>query len=78
MTGREIRHPPIKTDFDTLLDGLLTGGNIFFESGADAMVPNTYKYYENKSRKELPYLKINVKDNADITSGTGHPHVAMP
>ncbi len=73
LTGREIKYTPTKNDFDTLLDGLTIAGNIFFESGAEAVMPNTFKYYEYKTREDLKFLKNNVKIPADITLGTGHP-----
>ncbi len=73
LTGREIRYTPTKNDFDTMLDGLMIAGNIFFEAGAEVVMPNTFQYYEYKNKNELQYLKNNVKDNADITLGTGHP-----
>ena len=40
---------------------------------AEVVMPNTFQYYEYKNKKELQYLKNNVKDSADITLGTGHP-----
>ena len=73
LTGREIKYTPTKSDFDTLLDGLTIAGNIFFEAGAEAVMPNTFKYYEYKNPTDLKSLKNNVTIPAEITLGTGHP-----
>ncbi len=74
LTKREIRYTPTPKDFDTLLDGLILAGEIYFAAGAECVMPNTFDYYEYKSADELKAkLKQRVKDNSDITVGTGHP-----
>jgi choline dehydrogenase-like flavoprotein len=73
ITKREVRYTPTKKDFDTLMDGLMLAGDIYFEAGAEAVMPNTFSYYEFKDRNELKRLKELVKDSSDITLGTGHP-----
>jgi len=73
LTGREVRYSPTQTDFDTLLNGLQLAGEIYFAAGATAVMPNTFKYYEYATPEELQRLKYDIKDNSDITLGTGHP-----
>ncbi|MEO6722778.1 MAG: GMC family oxidoreductase [Ferruginibacter sp.] len=73
LTKREIRYTPTKKDFDTLLDGLVLAGDIYLNAGAELVMPNTFSYYEFKNSIELKRLKDLVKDNSDITLGTGHP-----
>jgi choline dehydrogenase-like flavoprotein len=73
LTGREVRYNPTPKDFDTLLDGLILAGDIYFAAGATSVMPNTFKYYEYSSPDELAKMKDDIKDNSDITLGTGHP-----
>jgi len=73
LTGREVRYTPTWKDFDTLLDGLILAGEIYFKAGAEIVMPNTFSYYEFRSPDELRRLKELVKDSSDITLGTGHP-----
>jgi choline dehydrogenase-like flavoprotein len=73
LTRREVRYKPTQKDFDTLLDGLQLAGDIYFEAGAECVMPNTFSYHEYASREELKNMKYHVKDNSDITLGTGHP-----
>jgi choline dehydrogenase-like flavoprotein len=73
LTHREVRYQPTKQDFETLLDGLILAGDIYFAAGAECVMPNTFKYYEYGNSAQLKRLKDDVKDNSDITLGTGHP-----
>jgi choline dehydrogenase-like flavoprotein len=73
LTKRDIRYRPTENDFNSLLDGLILAGEIYFAAGAESVLPNTFNYYEYKSVEELRKLKNQVRDNADITLGTGHP-----
>ena len=73
LTKREIRYTPTKKDFDTLIDGLVLAGDIYFEAGADKVMPNSFSYYEFNNRTELKRLKELIKDNSELTLGTGHP-----
>ncbi len=73
LTGREIRYTPTKKDFDTLINGVMLAGNIFFAAGADVVMPNTFAYHEYNNNEELKALTTDAKDGADITLGTGHP-----
>lgn len=73
LTQREIRYKPTKKDLDTLLDGLIIAGEIYFNAGAQTIMPNTFDYYEYKTIDDLKWLKHNVKDSEDIGLGTGHP-----
>lgn len=73
LTGREIRYTPTQRDFSTLLEGLKLAGNIFFEAGAESVMPNTFKYYEFMNKNELEHLSDLVKDNSQLGLGTGHP-----
>jgi choline dehydrogenase-like flavoprotein len=73
LTKREVRYTPTKKDFDTLLDGLILAGEIYLEAGADLVMPNSFSYYEFSNKIELKRLKDLIKDNSDLTLGTGHP-----
>jgi choline dehydrogenase-like flavoprotein len=73
LTKREIRYKPTKSDLETLIDGLILAGEIYFEAGAQSIMPNTFDYHEYKSLKDLRWLKHNIKDSEDIGLGTGHP-----
>jgi hypothetical protein len=64
---------PQKRISTTLLDGLTLAGEIYLNAGAELVMPNTFSYYEFKNSIELKRLKELVKDNSDITLGTGHP-----
>ncbi len=73
LTGREIDYTPTKKDFQTLLAGLELAGEIMFASGAESVMPNSFKYYEFRNIDELKRLKEVIKDPSEITLGTGHP-----
>jgi choline dehydrogenase-like flavoprotein len=73
LTGREIEYKPKDKDFRNVLEGLEIAGEIMFESGAESVMPNTFKYYEYKSKSEVKRLHEDVKDSSEITLGTGHP-----
>jgi choline dehydrogenase-like flavoprotein len=78
LTHREIRYEPTKNDFETLLKGLVLAGEIYLEAGAECVMPNTFNYYEFRTRAELGRLAQIIKDNSDITLGTGHPQGGNP
>ena len=73
LTKRDIRYQPTRTDFENMLEGLQLAGDIYFEAGAEAVMPNTFKYYEYHDKKALSLMKYDVKDSSDLTLGTGHP-----
>jgi choline dehydrogenase-like flavoprotein len=73
LTGRNIVYKPTQKDFDTLLDGLIIAGDIALAAGAECVIPNTFTYHEFRTPEELRRIKDLVKDNSDITLGTGHP-----
>jgi choline dehydrogenase-like flavoprotein len=73
LTRRDIRYKPTKKDFDTLLNGVELAGEIYFEAGAECVMPNSFQYYEYKTKEQLRLMKYDIKDSSDITLGTGHP-----
>jgi len=73
LTKRDIRYTPTKKDFDTLIDGIELAGEIYLEAGAECVMPNTFGYYEYATKEELKKMRYDIKDNSDITLGTGHP-----
>ncbi|OGU75254.1 MAG: hypothetical protein A2V93_00925 [Ignavibacteria bacterium RBG_16_34_14] len=73
LTGREIDYTPTKKDFQTLLAGLELAGEIMLASGAESVMPNTFKYYEFRTNDEVKRLHEVIKDPSEITLGTGHP-----
>ena len=73
LTRREVRYQPTKQDFDTLIAGLKLAGDIYFEAGAECVMPNSFQYHEYYSKIELERLKDDIKDNSNLTLGTGHP-----
>jgi choline dehydrogenase-like flavoprotein len=73
LTRREIKYKPSKKDFNTLLEGIELASEILFASGAESVMPNTFKYYEFKAVEEAKKLHQYIKDPSEITLGTGHP-----
>jgi choline dehydrogenase-like flavoprotein len=73
LTGREIRYKPTKMDFDRMIEGLIVAGEIYLAAGAQAVMPNTFSYYEYRNVDELKFLRNNAKDSEDLGLGTGHP-----
>ncbi|HSR17840.1 MAG TPA: GMC family oxidoreductase, partial [Ignavibacteriaceae bacterium] len=73
LTGREVDYTPTEKDFKTLLSGLEMAGEIMLEAGAESVMPNTFKYYEFKTKDEVRRLHEYIKDPSEITLGTGHP-----
>lgn len=73
LTKREVRYQPTQKDFETLLDGLQLAGEIYLAAGAEVVMPNTFRYHEYNSAEALKLMKYDIKDNSDITLGTGHP-----
>ncbi|MGE5806653.1 MAG: GMC family oxidoreductase N-terminal domain-containing protein [Ignavibacteria bacterium] len=73
LTGREVEYTPTEKDFKTLLSGLELSGEIMLEAGAESVMPNTFKYYEFKTKDEVRRLHEYIKDPSEITLGTGHP-----
>jgi choline dehydrogenase-like flavoprotein len=73
LTHREIKYTPTNKDFQTLLTGLELSGEIMLASGAESVMPNTFKYYEFKNTDELKKIHKLIKDPSEITLGTGHP-----
>lgn len=73
LTHREVDYTPTRKDFQTLLTGLELSGEIMLASGAESVMPNTFKYYEFKNSSEIRKLHEYIKDPSEITLGTGHP-----
>jgi len=73
LTGREIDYTPTRKDFQTLLAGLELAGEIMLASGAESVMPNTFKYYEFKNKDDIRKLHEYINDPSEITLGTGHP-----
>jgi len=73
LTHREVKYTPTKKDFETLQAGLELAGEILLASGAESVMPNTFKYYEFKTPSEVKRLHEYIKDPSEITLGTGHP-----
>jgi choline dehydrogenase-like flavoprotein len=78
LTGREINYVPTPADMEKLIAGLILSGEVLFNAGARLVIPNTFDYYEFKNPDELRELPTIVKDQSDITLGTGHPQGGNP
>lgn len=73
LFGRDIKYVPKKEDLEKLVEGLIIAGKIFFEGGAEIIMPHSWDYYEFKNPGELEQLRQIVKKPGDLTLGTGHP-----
>ncbi len=71
--GRQIDYKVLSGDLAKLLNGLVRAGEILLEGGAEIVMPNTFKYYEFRTKEELRMLPQLVRDPSDIGTGTGHP-----
>ncbi|HEX5690910.1 MAG TPA: GMC family oxidoreductase, partial [Roseiflexaceae bacterium] len=60
-------------DLKHLLEGLKLLGRIYLAAGASRVMPTTFRYLEFRNESELEQLDRYVKDNSDISLGTGHP-----
>lgn len=73
LTRREIRYKPTRKDFETMLAGLELAGDIYLAANAECVIPNTFHYLEYATKEQLKMMKYDIKDDSDITLGTGHP-----
>ena len=71
--GRDIKYTPTENDLKSLAEGLITAGEIFFEGGADSVMPHTLEFHEWRDRSDLEKLRRIVTTDGAITLGTGHP-----
>lgn len=74
LLGRNIDYVPTEDDFDSLMDGLLKAGEIYFDGGVDRVMPNSFSYYEYKNFADMKdRFRKDIKSSRDISTGTGHP-----
>jgi choline dehydrogenase-like flavoprotein len=73
LTGRDIRYVPTRKDWETMLDGLTTTGEILFASGASSVMPHTFEFMEFDTPDTWRNFRNRVRDPGDMTLGTGHP-----
>jgi choline dehydrogenase-like flavoprotein len=71
--GADVDFEPEKEDLVRLLGGLKLLGRIYLAAGARRVMPTTFRYHEFHTEAELDRLDEYVKDNSDISLGTGHP-----
>ncbi|MGE3801817.1 MAG: GMC family oxidoreductase N-terminal domain-containing protein [Candidatus Kapaibacterium sp.] len=71
--GRDIKYEPTKNDLDHLAEGLILGGEIFFNGGAKSVMPHTLDFHEWKDPADLQQLRSIVHEKGGLTLGTGHP-----
>jgi choline dehydrogenase-like flavoprotein len=71
--GLDIDYKPTEEELGKLIEGLKLAGRIYLAAGAQRVMPTTLRYHEFRSEPELEQLDQLVKDNSDISLGTGHP-----
>lgn len=71
--GPDIVYKPTKDDLAKLIDGLILAGRIYLAAGATRVMPTTFSYLEFSDEAELERLGELIRDDADISLGTGHP-----
>jgi len=76
--GPDIDFEPERADLTRLLGGLKLLGRIYLAAGARRVMPTTFRYHEFTTEAELDRLDQYVKDNSDISLGTGHPQGGNP
>ncbi len=80
LSGAEVSFTPSSDDLTTLLAGLRRAGELLLDSGADCVMPATFRYKE-LNRDDLDSLRVGgelVKDASDISVNTGHPQGGNP
>jgi choline dehydrogenase-like flavoprotein len=71
--GPDIDFTPAPEDLSRLIEGLKLLGRIYLAAGAQRVMPTTFRYHEFRNEAELDRLGEYIKDNSDISLGTGHP-----
>jgi choline dehydrogenase-like flavoprotein len=71
--GPDIVYEPEPDDLAKLLDALKLAGKIYLAAGAKRVMPTTFHYLEYTDPDELDRLDEHIRDDSDISLGTGHP-----
>jgi choline dehydrogenase-like flavoprotein len=71
--GVDFSYTPTPKDMARLLEGVKLAGRIYLAAGATRVMPNTFHFHEFRTPEELDRLDELVRDDADISLGSGHP-----
>jgi choline dehydrogenase-like flavoprotein len=71
--GPDIVYEPTEGDLAKLIEALKLAGKIYLAAGAKRVMPTTFHYLEFDSPDELDRLDEYIRDDSDISLGTGHP-----
>ena len=73
LLGSEIVYEPDREELGHLLEGVVLGGSVFLEGGAQEVMPHTFTYRSYRTRQELETLPDEIQDPEELALGTGHP-----
>jgi len=73
LLGSEIVYAPDREELGRILEGVVLGGTIFLEGGAEEVLPHTFTYRTYRSRQELDSFPDEIQDAEEVALGTGHP-----
>ncbi|MGZ5310064.1 MAG: GMC oxidoreductase, partial [Solirubrobacterales bacterium] len=71
--GPDIVYEPEPDDLAKLLEALKLAGKIYLKAGAKRVMPTSFHYLEYSTPEELDHLEDHIRDDSDISLGTGHP-----
>jgi choline dehydrogenase-like flavoprotein len=71
--GADIVYTPAREDLEKLVEGLQLLCRIYLAAGALRVMPSTLQFHEFRSEKDVELLGYYVRNNRDLSIGTGHP-----
>jgi choline dehydrogenase-like flavoprotein len=71
--GPDIVYDPTPADMAKLKEALKLAGKIFLAAGATRVMPSTFTYREYAKPAQLDRLEQDIRDDSDLSLGTGHP-----
>jgi choline dehydrogenase-like flavoprotein len=81
LNGAEIDFTPSGRDLDRLLEGLREAAQLLLDSGAECVMPATFRYWELRDG-DVHKLSTRsggiIKDASDISVSTAHPQGGNP
>jgi choline dehydrogenase-like flavoprotein len=71
--GPEIEYSASPADMDRMLNGLEQAGRIWFEAGAQRVMPATFEFHEYDEPKQLGRLRSAIRESGDLLMTSAHP-----
>jgi choline dehydrogenase-like flavoprotein len=71
--GADIVYKPTDDDLAKVIDGIKLASKVWLAAGAERVMPATFHYREFRNEAEVDRLDELVRDNSDLSLGTGHP-----